>query len=146
VLAAYSCGPIHLWGPISYSGRLICLWDPASGKPRKSWQSGMEVVCSLAFSPDGRVLAGGGWQPNPQNFDVPLGEARLWDAATGKELARLHFDRSVAHVAFTPDGKVLVTACHYPLPVSLWDVAYLAKALPSGRRRATAPRGPASGR
>jgi WD40 repeat protein len=56
------------------------------------------ALSRLAFSPDGRVLAGGGRD----------GTVRLWDLATGKETAvfrgPLH---EVNTLAFCPDGAVL---------------------------------------
>jgi WD40 repeat protein len=55
-------------------------------------------VFSVAFSPDGKMLAAGSWD----------GTVRLWEAATGKELHRFHDQKtSVRAVAFSPDGKTL---------------------------------------
>jgi WD40 repeat protein len=56
-------------------------------------------IRSVAFSPDGTLLAGGG-------DDARL---RLWDARTGKELrAELHgFDIGVP--VFSPDGKRIIS-------------------------------------
>ena len=53
--------------------------------------------------------------------------AQLWDVVTGKTLgAALPHDDLVYHAAFTPDGKVLLTASgspDTPGEVRLWDVA-----------------------
>jgi WD40 repeat protein len=46
--------------------------------------------------------------------------ARLWDAATGKELARLAHENSVAAASFSPDGAKIVTASD---DTRLWDAA-----------------------
>ncbi len=57
---------------------------------------------TLAFSPDGATLAGGGWG------DARL---RLWEVATGKEpkvFPRLGAD--IESVAFAPDGKTVAAA------------------------------------
>ena len=63
----------------------------------------------MAFSPDGKTLAGGG--------DVII----LWDVTTGDELARLSGDiRSVWDLAFSPDGRLLFSAGD---SVKVWDLA-----------------------
>ena len=55
------------------------------------------LVNDLAFSPDGQWLA-------TASLDKT---ARVWEAATGRELARVTHEREVTHAAFSPDGKWL---------------------------------------
>jgi WD40 repeat protein len=79
-------------------------------------------IRSMAYAPDGKVLATGSED----------GTIKLWDAATGKELKTLTGHRSkVFTVAFSPDGKLLASGgggWAYPAPpnqpseVKLWDV------------------------
>ncbi len=52
------------------------LWDAATGKELASYKGDPDgdVVCSLAYSPDGKTLASSGWDDS----------VMLWDVKTGK--------------------------------------------------------------
>ena len=72
-------------------------------------------VASVKFSPDGKLIAVGGYQV-----------VRLIDSATGKALATLsgHADY-VRSLAFSPDGKMLAAAGGPPQrggEIKIWDV------------------------
>ncbi len=86
----------------------------------------------LAFSPDGKRLASGGWTLT-QGQELP-GELKLWDAATGRECVTFHSVKSqklpnslglpfphVTALAFSPDGREIATACRFPNTLILWD-------------------------
>jgi parallel beta-helix repeat protein len=67
-------------------------------------------VHSVAFSPDGKILASGSW-------DWTI---KLWDVATGKEIRTLSGHTGSVHsVAFSPDGKILASGSD---EIKLWDV------------------------
>jgi RNA polymerase sigma factor (sigma-70 family) len=91
------------------TGKLIRQMTP----PRRDL---VGTATSVAFSPDGKLLASGHGDKT----------ARLWDVATGKQLQKLDVcdNNRVSCVAFSPDGKTLATGGHYEEhALRLWDVA-----------------------
>jgi DNA-binding beta-propeller fold protein YncE len=97
----------------------IYLVKPGSGEIVRKFAA--NLVDRIAFSPDGRSLAGGG-------FNHAL---QLWDTATGKELWKSVNGTSIAAVAFSPDGKLIATGDYGSL-VRLWNAqdGKLLRALP----------------
>jgi WD40 repeat protein len=75
--------------------------------------NGYTQVLSVAFSPDGKTLASGGW-----DYTV-----KLWDAASGDLRLTIPHENLVYSVAFSPDGKALPSGEHHTGATHLWDVA-----------------------
>lgn len=87
----------------------IRLWDVATGRerwrlPTSSW--------ALTFSPDGRLLAGGGRNE----------ASHLWETDTGKEVRQFSGPQGLVYqVAFSPDGKTVAFTARDGI-VRLWEV------------------------
>jgi WD40 repeat protein len=91
------------------------LLDLGSGKIRHRWEGPrMYVSSSLAFAPDGKVLAIGTTKDST---------VRLYDTDSGAELRQLRGkdQELLMGVAFSPDGKTLVSTGGHAL--YFWDTA-----------------------
>lgn len=96
--------------PPAVIARLGTLRDPSEG------------LAAIALSPDGQLLAAGG-------YDKTI---RIWDLKTRKEIHRLPESQWIVSLAFSPDGKTLAGG-------RLWDLA-TGKALPQPPPRGAAVR------
>jgi WD40 repeat protein len=97
-----------------------------SGETIREWSMRRgDDVWALAFSPDGKSLAGGIGGTRAEGF---YGEVRLWDPSRGNERLTLKgHPNPVMALAFTADGQRLASASGtYGAPfgeVRLWDLA-----------------------
>ena len=110
------------------------------------------TVTSIAFSPDGRIVATGGVEtksnfdmaamisqaqkgskksskqqdPNDMMKDIKIetvGQVKLWDAATGNELGALKgHGKGVTQIAFSRDGRLLASSSS-DNTIKIWDIA-----------------------
>ena len=91
----------------------IRVWDIATGRERPAPEGAPTKPAALALSPDARVLAAGD----------NTGEFCLWDAASGRRIARFPGHRKdgsayeVEFLTFSPDGQTL--ACGSQLAVEV---------------------------
>jgi RNA polymerase sigma factor (sigma-70 family) len=123
---------------VTSQGKVIHLIDFASGKtirnfpndnPESNLSGGFSTVLGIAFSPDGKLMASGGFANDKGNYF-----ARLWEVGTGKELRRfMHGMRSygIPSLAFSPDAKTLATRAH--------DGSLRLFAVDTGKERKTFP-------
>jgi WD40 repeat protein len=80
------------------------LWDPKEGGLLARIGDPREQVSSVAFSPDGRLIASSGGCPSGS------GIIRVREAGSGElSWKRLDHERDVPAILFTPDGKGLVS-------------------------------------
>lgn len=103
------------------SGALVRLLDPATGAEIRALETPdpgtydngkIGAVTSLAFSPDGKLVAAGGMD------DL----VRVWDAATGQIKHQLRRHKGeVTSVAFSPDSSRLASSA-MDGTAALWDM------------------------
>jgi WD40 repeat protein len=86
----------------------------------------LDEAWAVAFSPDGKTLATGSDDTEPDDT------IKLWDAGTGRLMRGWRTgEGTISALAFSPDGQTLASAAFCPTAnVKLWDAA-------NGRLRAT---------
>jgi WD40 repeat protein len=90
----------------------IVLWHVSDGTELRRWKvDGVYGLHSLAFSPDGEMLAAGS----------SVGRVRVWRISDGHLLRTLEPGSHVTSVAFSPDGSILASA-HASGAIVLWEV------------------------
>jgi RNA polymerase sigma factor (sigma-70 family) len=96
------------------SDDLIRLWDSGTGREIHQIGQRAEPSHSMAFSPDGRMLAVGTGGRDARMI--------LFDVAAGRERRRSDpFRGSIWKISFAPDGRTLATGDANSKEIILWD-------------------------
>jgi len=104
----------------------IEFWELASGKERGRIELPGKFVRLCQYSPDGRWLAASDAVNDDRDiFLCDVCRGQMVHAFTGH-------DAGVAKLAFTPDGRRLVSAS-YDTTLLIWDIAGVAQRLPKAR-------------
>jgi WD40 repeat protein/serine/threonine protein kinase len=93
---------------VTGDGEGVRLWDAASHRLLQSWKTGAEAV----YYPDGRRI-----------LLMSRGFARVYDAATGRELgpAPFHPAGGIGQAVFSPNSQMVLTS-GFDKTARLWDV------------------------
>lgn len=109
ILASGEYGKILASGE---SGDIIRLWDVQTGEQLQTLKASSHGAHAVAFSPDGRTLANGGYSV-----------VEFWDVATGRSLRRIEkIPEGLEAIAYSPDGKLLVGGGIKNGMMKVWDV------------------------
>jgi tricorn protease-like protein/Leucine-rich repeat (LRR) protein len=98
---------------VPHRGGTVKVWDVQTQKEILTPEGDLDGVQSVAFSPDGKLLAAG----SPSG-----GKLRVWDAATGKDIQALSVPMGgTLPLVFSPDSRWLAAASGQSRGAILWN-------------------------
>jgi WD40 repeat protein len=96
-----------------FGGEMVCLWNLTTRKELATLeQSDIEAAKCIALSPDGRLLALGGYD----------GVTSLWEVASAQKVARFQGPKKIHSLAFSPDGRTVAAGDGEDCTIVIWDV------------------------
>ncbi|MDE0013877.1 MAG: PQQ-binding-like beta-propeller repeat protein [Candidatus Poribacteria bacterium] len=102
---------------------IVRLWNVNTGKLKHALRGHQSFVRTVVLSPDGKTLVSAGYSIPSGDVTIRGGTIRLWNPSTGqlKHILTGH-EGNPNNVAFSPDGKTLVSSGDWPDPIIfLWD-------------------------
>jgi WD40 repeat protein len=104
----------HPTKPLLVTGsddQIAKVWELPEGREIVQVRHGGSVT-KVAISPDGRFVASSEGCPGPYQggMDACRALVRVWETATGVEVAQLPHEKGINDVAFSPDGKLIASA------------------------------------
>lgn len=97
--------------------KVVRLVDPSNGQTVRELKDHTDVVHSVQFSPDGKLLAAAGGPPAQQ------GEIKIWDVASGNLVRTINGHNDYIYsISWSPDGKN-IASCSYDKLVKIWDTS-----------------------
>ena len=98
----------------------VRIWDVSRSKELFALTGHNQIVKSISFSPDGRLLATGAGEGYLES-----GELKIWDLRSQKELSSFSaHSKPIRVVSFSPDGKLLATGSE-DNTVKIWETSKL---------------------
>jgi len=104
-------------------GVAVRLWDAATGRELRPLEGHHDAVRTLAFAPDGKNLACGGWVSSTKNITQREGRILLYDTATWQPrvLPNVADLNDISFVTFSPDSRRLA-AIDFFGKIRVWDL------------------------
>lgn len=106
------------WGHDGGKTEKVCLYNISTRKVMGWYCRGYNAIDSVALSPNGRFIAVTG----DKNESRPLsGTARIWEITSNELVGECTLD-GMAVVAFSPDGRFILTGANAPHSLVVWEL------------------------